>query len=78
MDKHFIGENAGIVWRFLNSNSERRWEFSEVKEGTGLDDLQLSAAIGWLARENKIQFELEHHNKQDRKAYIYLMVNVYI
>ena len=31
-----------------------------------------------LAREDKVQFELEHHNSKDEKAYLYLMLNVYI
>lgn len=74
MDKHIIGENAGIVWRLLN-NENRKWEFKEIKEATKLDELELASAIGWLAREDKIQFEL---NKKGEKAYIYLMCNVYI
>lgn len=78
MDKYIIGENAGKVWHLLNSGSQRRWEFSEIKEVTGLNDAELGSAIGWLAREDKIQFELEHHNSKDEKAYLYLMLNVYI
>ena len=74
MDKHIIGENAGIVWRLLNYEN-RKWEFKEIKEATKLDELELASAIGWLAREDKIQFEL---NKKGEKAYIYLMCNVYI
>lgn len=66
MDKHIIGENAGIVWRLLN-NENRKWEFKEIKEATKLDELELASAIGWLAREDKIQFEL---NKEGEKAYI--------
>lgn len=77
MDKHFIGENAGVLWRLMSQDTQRRWEFSEVKEATGMNDAELGAAIGWLARENKIQFELEHHCKNDKKAYLYLMLNVY-
>ena len=48
-----------------------------VTKATGLDERQLAGAIGWLAREDKIQFELEHHNSKDEKAYLYLMLNVY-
>ena len=36
---------------------------------------ELGSAIGWLAREDKIQFELEHHQSKDTKALIYLMLN---
>lgn len=77
MDKHIIGENAGRVWRLLSSDDQRRWEYSEIKDILGLNDAELGSAIDWLAREDKIQFELEHHNSKDEKAYLYLMLNVY-
>ncbi len=64
MDKHIIGENAGRVWRLLSSDEQRRWEYSEIKDILGLNDAELGSAIGWLAREDKIQFELEHHNSK--------------
>lgn len=68
MDKYIIGENAGKVWRLLNSDHLRKWEFSEIKKITGMDDAELGSAIGWLAREDKVQFELEHHNSKDEKG----------
>ena len=74
MDKHIIGENAGTLWQLLNEDN-RKWELTEIKEATGFDDMELASAIGWLDREDKIQFEL---NKTGGKAYIYLMLNVYI
>mgnify|MGYP001527517492 FL=1 len=74
MDKHIIGENAGTLWQLLNEDN-RKWELTEIKEATGFDDMELASAIGWLAREDKIQFEL---SKTGGKAYIYLMLNVYI
>lgn len=74
MDKGVIGEKAGIVWRLLNDDN-RRWEFSEIEKATGMDEKELSAAIGWLARENKVQFELD---KEHGKAYLSLILNVYI
>ena len=78
MDKHVIGENAGILWRLLNQDNQRKWELQEVKKATGFDDMELASAIGLLAREDKIQFELDKHNTKADKAYIYLMLNVYI
>lgn len=54
MDKFKIGENAGIIWRMMDNN--KHWEYGELKKATGLSDRELNAAIGWLARENKIQF----------------------
>lgn len=62
----------------MNSNHLRKWEFSEIKKTTGMDDAELGCAIGWLTREDKVQFELEHHNSKDEKAYLYLTLNVYI
>ena len=43
MDKYIIGENAGKVWRLLNSDHLRKWEFSEIKKITGMDDAELDA-----------------------------------
>ncbi len=77
MDKHIIGENAGILWRLLNTDAHKKWQLAEIKKSTGLDDLELASAIGWLAREDKIQFELQYPNGKEKKAYVYLMLNVY-
>ena len=40
MDKHVIGENAGILWRLLNQDNQRKWELQEVKKATGFDDME--------------------------------------
>ena len=77
MDKHIIGENALKVLHLLNSNEQRRWEYSEIKQMMGFDDAELGSVIGWLACEDKIQFELEHHDSKDEIAYLYLTPNVY-
>ena len=50
-DKNLIGENAGIVWKVLQNN-KMSWE--ELLKDTKLKSLELASAIGWLARENKI------------------------
>ncbi len=71
MNKIQIGENAGLVWNRLKDN--RHWEYDELKAATGLSDRDLNAAIGWLAREDKIDFDM---NNEDDK--IFLTVNVYI
>lgn len=73
MDAHTIGVNAGKIWRLLDNN--KRWEYSELKEASGLSDRDLNAAIGWLAREDKIQFETD---KKGKKEYLFLELNVYI
>lgn len=53
MDKNTIGNNAGIVWRALHNN---KYSWEELLKVTGLTPLELAAAIGWLAREDKIRF----------------------
>ena len=73
MDAQTIGNNAGKVWRLLDHN--RKWEYNELKEATGLSDRDLNAAIGWLAREDKIQFETSQADGHD---YLYLELNLYI
>ena len=73
MDAQSIGKNAGIVWRLLDHN--RKWEYNELKEATGLSDRDLNAAIGWLAREDKIQFETSNKDGHD---YLFLELNLYI
>lgn len=77
MDKHIIGENAGKLWRLMNQDNQRKWELEELKECTEFDDLELASAIGWLAREDKIQFELRDSDPMHKKAYVYLMLNLY-
>ena len=72
MDKNSIGTNAGIVWNLLSNN--KHWEYEQLKAASGLSDRDLNAAIGWLAREDKIDFDMEAggHDK------LFLHVNVYI
>jgi len=47
-----VGQNAGKVWQALNVKGP----LSETKlvNTTLLDEHQIHAAVGWLARENKI------------------------
>ena len=73
MNVQGIGENAGIVWRLLASE-HREWSYSEVKEATGLPDRELNAAIGWLAREGKLDIE---ETKAGRRNIIYLSLGYY-
>lgn len=73
MDKHIIGENAGVIWRLLNNGE--RWEYESLKAASGLSDRDLNLAIGWLARENKIFFE---RGKDQDKEYMYLSIDIYL
>ena len=71
MDKYTIGNNAGIVWTLLNNG--KRWKYEDLKAASALSDRDLNAAIGWLAREDKIDFDMTEEG--DR---IFLTVNVFI
>lgn len=58
MKKEEIGENAGIIWRMLHGFDD--WETLEgISQKTGLDIPKTAAAIGWLAREDKIMIQEE-------------------
>ena len=72
MDKHIIGENAGVIWKLLNNGE--RWEYDKLKAVSGMSDRDLNLAIGWLAREDKIFFET---NKDENKEYLYLSLVLY-
>lgn len=74
MNVQKIGEDAGLIWQILYGDY-RKWEYKELKEATGLPDRELNAAIGWLAREGKIQFE---ETKVGRKQLLYIELNFYI
>jgi Winged helix-turn-helix domain (DUF2582) len=52
-----IGSAAGTIWRYLNDHGEVT--LSKVKPGTKLSDQLLFAGIGWLAREEKVNFTAE-------------------
>ncbi len=55
--KHEVGETAGKVWRALSS--EGPLTMTELKKKVdGQGDL-VSLAIGWLAREDKIEIRPE-------------------
>ncbi len=71
MDKMEIGLNAGKVWQLLSDND--KWSYGNLKKKSGLGDRELGAALGWLAREDKIEFE-----QQEDDLYVFLCVNVYI
>jgi hypothetical protein len=70
MNKNQIGENAGIIWRMLESRGSLSVE--QLQTETGLDLTAILTAIGWLAREDKISF-----NKQNGITSIYLYQEIY-
>ena len=68
MDLQSIGESAGVVWNLLATDN-KKMEYQELKEASGLNDKELSAAMGWLAREGKLQISNE---KVGRKQVMYI------
>lgn len=59
MKKEVIGENAGKVWRVLDEH-ENKMSIDELLKATGLTEIQLSAALGWLSREDKVEYTEEN------------------
>jgi hypothetical protein len=51
--KHGIGLAAGKVWAYLNENGET--PTSAIAGKTALTATEVQRAIGWLAREDKIE-----------------------
>lgn len=51
--KEKIGMNAGIVWQALNEGEK---ELKALKKATKLSEKDMYAALGWLAREDKVCF----------------------
>ena len=47
-----FGQNAGKVWNTLNKYGPQSQD--KIIEATGLDENDFYAAVGWLAKENKI------------------------
>ena len=50
-----IGSHAGRVWKILDIWGDV--DYDSMKRLSDLDDEELNAALGWLAREDKILFD---------------------
>jgi hypothetical protein len=62
--KEKIGTNAGLVWNALNKGLS---QLKEIKKETKLPEKDLYAALGWLAREDKIRM-----NEVEKDIFVYL------
>lgn len=69
MNTDTIGMNAGLVWNALND--AEAMGLKQLKKVTKLKEKELYAAIGWLARENKIDIQA---NPKDEKELILTLV----
>jgi len=52
-----IGDTAGLVWNFLRSNGES--SLSTLEKKVEAPRSMVSMAVGWLAREGKIEVKNE-------------------
>jgi len=50
-----IGEAAGKVWQYLDTNGEA--SVTKVTSETGLGKNEVQRAIGWLLKEDKLNIE---------------------
>ena len=57
MEINSIGNNAGVIWNALNTNG--KMSESKLKKETGLASAEFYTALGWLAREGKLNLEVE-------------------
>lgn len=69
MNTETIGTWAGLVWNALNETDVL--SLKQLKKITKLKDKEAFAAIGWLAREGKIDVQT---NPEDEKEYLFTLV----
>jgi hypothetical protein len=55
-----IGRNAGMIWNLLNF--EKKVGIQSILESTQINKRDTCLALGWLARENKIKFNIKQEN----------------
>lgn len=53
-----IGTWAGEVYKALEASESRSLELKGLKKATKLKKDELYAALGWLARENKVDLSM--------------------
>lgn len=61
MDSKQIGKDAGVVWQVLDASKNRSCTYEELKLRCGLSENALNRALGWLAREDKLEFDDTQH-----------------
>lgn len=69
MNKYEIEKNAGLIWHLLNTRY--CWSYTELKTESHLSDMQLGAAIGWLAHEDKIEIDMGNETSVQSFHYPY-------
>jgi predicted ArsR family transcriptional regulator len=56
-----IGAAAGKIWSFLAESGPA--SATKLADGVGLDRTEVQRAIGWLAREGKVNVERKGKNE---------------
>lgn len=51
-----IGQAAGMIWNYLDANGPS--SVTKITTATGLNKNDVQRALGWLAREEKVSFEM--------------------
>ena len=69
MNTETIGTWAGQVWNALNEADVL--SLKQLKKITKLKDKEVYAAIGWLAREGKVEIQV---NPDDEKDFLFTLV----
>ena len=62
MNTDTIGAWAGLVWNALNEADVLGMK--QLKKITKLKEKEVCAALGWLARENKVEFDESDDDKE--------------
>ncbi|MFK5951267.1 MAG: winged helix-turn-helix domain-containing protein [Methylococcales bacterium] len=57
MTETTIGAAAGAIWEYLDKNGAT--SVSKVTKETGVSKNDAQRAIGWLAKEGKLNFEMD-------------------
>lgn len=52
--KQRIGTNAGVIWSCLDEQGKQT--LKDLKKTSKLNEKDMHAALGWLAREGKVAF----------------------
>lgn len=63
MNTEVIGTNAGSVWVALNTADALG--VKQLKKVTKLKDKEVYAALGWLAREGKINIDTDPEDEKE-------------
>jgi len=67
MEINNIGNNAGLIWNALNANG--KMTEAKLKKETALASADFYAALGWLAREGKLNTVTETRCGKDCEYY---------